>query len=83
MCDARPLAMRCVPVQVVDGVAPVVLVVPAEGGEAHAHVHPGHLHAGDVGLDVRQDRVVQHGDVVQVPAGGHVLLAGGDTRSEQ
>lgn len=33
------------PMQEVDGVAPVVLDVPAEGGEAHPHVEPGHLHA--------------------------------------
>jgi hypothetical protein len=33
------------PVVVVDGVEHVVLHVPAEGGEAHAHIHPGHRHA--------------------------------------
>lgn len=31
------------PVQVVDGVAPVILVVPAERREAHAHVQPRNL----------------------------------------
>ena len=31
------------PVQVVDRVGPVVLHVPAEAGEAHAHVRPRHL----------------------------------------
>lgn len=33
------------PVKEIDGVAPVVLDVPAERGETHAHVQPGHLHA--------------------------------------
>ena len=63
--------------QEVDGVAPVVLDVPAEGGEAHAHVQPGQLHAADVGRDVGQHRGVQHGHVVQVPAAGEVGLRGG------
>ena len=31
------------PVQVVDGVAPVVLNVPAETGETHAHIQPWNL----------------------------------------
>lgn len=31
------------PVQVVDGVAPVVFNVPAETGEAHAHIQPWNL----------------------------------------
>ena len=29
--------------EIIDAVAPVVLVVPAEGAETHAHIHPGHL----------------------------------------
>lgn len=33
------------PVKKIDGVAPVVFDVPAEGGETHAHVEPGYLHA--------------------------------------
>lgn len=32
------------PVQKIDGVTPVVLNMPAEGREAHAHIEPGHLH---------------------------------------
>ncbi len=60
--------------QVVDGVAPVVLDVPAEGREAHAHVEPGQLHAADVPADVRQHRLLQHRHVVQVPARARVLL---------
>lgn len=39
-----PLLGRA-PVVVVDAVEHVVLHVPAEGGEAHAHVHPRHRHA--------------------------------------
>jgi len=35
------------PVQVVDGVAPVVLVVPTEAGETHAHVAPRNLQHTD------------------------------------
>ena len=31
------------PVQIVDGVAPVVLCVPAKTGETHAHVAPRNL----------------------------------------
>lgn len=33
----------CIPVEVVDGVAPVVLNVPAETGETHANIQPWHL----------------------------------------
>ncbi len=39
-----PLLGRA-PVVVVDGVEHVVLHVPAEGGEGHAHVHPRNSHA--------------------------------------
>ena len=63
-----------VPVQVVDGVAPVVLDVPAEGGEAHAHVEPGQRHAADVGGDMSQHRRVHHRHVVEVPATLEVFL---------
>ena len=45
---------RLAPVQVVDRIAPVVLVVPTESREAHAHVHPGHFHARYVGVDETQ-----------------------------
>lgn len=54
--------------QEVDGVAPVVLDVPAEGGETHAHIEPGHLHTRDVHIDVSEHRLLQHRHVVQVPA---------------
>ena len=62
------------PVEVVDGVAPVVLDVPAEGGEAHAHIQPGQLHATDVGCNVSQHGGIQHRHVVQVPAAAQVML---------
>ena len=55
------------PVQEVDGVAPVVLDVPAEGGEAHAHIEPGHLHARDIHVYVGKDRLLQDWHVIQVP----------------
>ena len=62
------------PVQVVDGVAPVVLNVPAEAGEAHAHVRPRHLHPGDVCVHVAQHRPLDVREVVQVPARHRILL---------
>ena len=62
------------PVHVVDAVAPVVLVVPAEATEAHANVAPRYLHAGDVGVDVFEYRLLQHRQHVQVPPGSDVLL---------
>lgn len=56
------------PMKEVDGVTPVVLDVPAEGGETHSHIEPGHLHAGYVHVDVGQHRLLQDRHVVQVPA---------------
>ncbi len=56
---------------VVDGVEHVVLNVPAEAGEHHADVHPGHHHARDVFLNVAKHRAicaVQLWQIVQVPA---------------
>ena len=40
---------------VVDAVEIVVLVVPAEGGEQHAHVQPRHVHTVYGGLGVRRE----------------------------
>ena len=60
--------------EVVDGVAPVVFVVPAEAGEAHADVTPGDLHARNVGVDVLQHRLVLHWQLVEVPAAVDVVL---------
>lgn len=54
--------------QEVDGVTPVILDVPTERGEAHAHVEPGHLHTRDVHIYVGEHRLLQHWHVVQVPA---------------
>lgn len=62
------------PVQVVDRVAPVVLDVPAERREAHAHVQPGELHAAYVSGDVSKNRLFHHWHVVQVPAAVQVFL---------
>lgn len=54
---------------VVDGVEPEILHVPAEGGESHAHVHPGHSHPADVLLLLigdPQDRIAGLVHIVQV-----------------
>lgn len=67
------------PVEEVDGVTPVVLNVPAEWGETHAYIEPGHLHARDVHIDVGEDWLLQHWHVIQVPAGVGILL----TREEK
>eukprot|EP00976_Prorocentrum_cordatum_P039073 794779-Prorocentrum_minimum.AAC.4 len=72
------------PVAVVDGVEHVVLHVPAEGGEEHAHIHPRDHNPGDVHVRADGVRALLHGaphvpqergvvapaerDVVQVPA---------------
>ena len=62
------------PVEVVDGVGPVVLDVPGEGSEAHADVAPRHLHAADVHADVLQHRGAQHRQVVEIPPAPDVLV---------
>lgn len=55
------------------GVEHVVLDVPAEGGEHHAHVEPGQRHPGDVVVQVLQQAAAQLGQVVQVPGVLRVL----------
>lgn len=60
--------------QVVDGIAPVVFDVPAEGREAHPHVQPREFHAADVGSDVGEDRLLHHRHVVQIPAAVEIFL---------
>lgn len=67
---------RISPVQEVDGVTPVVLDVPAERGETHAHIKPGYLHARDIHIDVGEHGLLQHRHVVQVPARVGILLSG-------
>lgn len=62
--------------KVVDGVAPVVLDVPTEGGEAHAHVKPRQGHAADVRRHVGEDGRIHHGHVVEVPPAPEVFLQG-------
>jgi len=61
-------------VQVVDGVAPVILNVPAESREHHADIKPRHLHPRDVSINVAQERLLQHGHHIQVPAAAGVFL---------
>jgi len=65
---------QVVPVQVVDGVAPVILNVPAKGGEAHANIKPRKCHPTDVSCYMSQNRWVHHGQVVEVPATFEVFL---------
>lgn len=66
------------PMEIVDGVAPVILNMPAEAREAHAHISPGHLHPRYISVHVTQHRPLGIGKVVQVPAGvGIVLLLRG------
>ena len=60
--------------QVVDGIAPVILNVPAKGGEAHPHIEPRHLHARDVHVDMRQNRLLEHRHVIQVPTRKCIFL---------
>ena len=55
----------------------MVLYVPAEGGEAHAHIQPGNLHPRDVYVDMGQDRLLQYWHVVQVPTRVSILLERG------
>ena len=60
----------------------MVLNVPAEAAEAHAHVRPGDLHARDVPVHVAQDGPPGVGEVVEVPAriGVVTVLQGGRRR---
>lgn len=60
--------------QIVDGIAPMVLNVPAEGGEAHAHIKPWELHPTDVRCDMSQHRCIQNWHVVEVPATAQIIL---------
>ena len=60
--------------QVVDGVAPVILNVPAEGGEAHADIKPWQRHPTDVSCHMSQYRRVHHRQIVEVPATFKVFL---------
>ncbi len=70
----RALGTFLVPVQVVDGVTPVILDVPAEGREAHADIKPRQRHSTDVSCHMSQYRGVHHRQVVQVPATLEVFL---------
>lgn len=54
----------------------MILNMPTERREAHAHVEPGQLHATYISRDVSQNRRIQHRHVVQVPATAQVMLQG-------
>lgn len=75
--------MRPVPVQVVDGVAPMILNVPAESGEYHANIKPRHLHARDIAINMAQERLLQYGHNIQVPATAGVVLTGAQVKQCQ
>lgn len=62
------------PMQVVNGVAPMVLDMPAERGEAHAHIQPGQGHATYISRHMRQHRWSHHCHVIQIPPTAQVLL---------
>ena len=64
------------PVEVVNGVTPVILNMPTKGREDHAHIEPGHLHARDICIDVAQYRLFQHWHHIQVPTTRSILLIG-------
>lgn len=66
----------CSPMEVVNGVTPVILNMPAKGWEDHAHIEPGHLHAGNICIDVAQYGLLQHWHHIQVPTTGGILLSG-------
>ena len=57
---------------VVDRVGVVVLVVPAKGGKAHAHIDPWYHHARDVAADVAEEGAGEDGEVEEVPGAGGV-----------
>lgn len=55
------------PMQIIDGRCPMILGVPTESGETHAHVKPRHFHAGNVHVDGTQDGIGHHGQTIEVP----------------
>lgn len=61
--------------QVVNGVTPVILNMPAKGWEDHAHIEPGYLHARYICIDVAQYRLLQYRHHVQVPTTLSILLS--------
>lgn len=60
--------------QVVNGVAPVVLDMPTERGEAHAHIQPGQGHATYISCHVGQHGWRHHRHVIKIPTTVQVLL---------
>jgi hypothetical protein len=62
-------------VRVVDAVEVIVLIVPAEGREEHAHIEPRHVHPRDAGLEVLEQGAVHARKQVQVPAAAAVVAA--------
>lgn len=54
----------------------MILNMPTERGEAHAHIEPRQFHPTYISCDVSQHRCIQHWHVVQVPATSEVMLLG-------
>lgn len=52
------------PMQIVNGIAPVVFYMPTKWGEAHSYVQPGQFHPTDVCSDVSKHRLLHHRHVV-------------------
>lgn len=65
---------KYLPMKVVDGIAPMILNVPAERGETHPHIKPGHLHARNISIDMSEDRLLQYRHIVEVPARKGIFL---------
>lgn len=64
-----------VPVQVIDGVAPVILNMPAESWKHHSYIKPGDLHPRDVSINVAKEGLLQQRHHVQVPATAGIILS--------
>lgn len=63
------------PMRIVDRIEHQILIMPAEGGEAHADIQPGQVDAVDVVLAWELHvAVALAGDVVEVPGVVQILL---------
>lgn len=52
----------------------MVLNVPAERGEAHAHIQPRQGHATNISCHMGQHRRIHHRHVIKIPPTPQVLL---------
>ena len=56
------------PVQVVDGITPVILNMPTETRKAHPHIRPWHFHPRNICINIAEHRSSKVGHIVQVPS---------------